>query len=246
MKHFILAITFLTRIYIPNRYTYQEDDFGKSIWWYPIVGLLLGVILGSVAYGFDIILLNPDLSAFLILLLYTLLTGGLHLDGLADVCDGLFSGRSRDKIFEIMKDSRVGSFGVIGLVLYFLGMWVVLKQANWQMVFLFPVVGRCGILVVAGLSKYAKESGLGKSIVEAAHSIHIFYSVLFVVFLSLILGNYLVFSVIFTILVVVLLTRRVSKILRGITGDVMGMMVEVSQVVFLLSAVMISMIGVSR
>lgn len=244
MKNFILAITFLTRIYIPNKYAYNEEDFGKSTWYYPVVGIILGAILGGAAFILNSILPNTDLTAFLILILYVGLSGGLHLDGLADVCDGIFSSRSREKIFDIMKDSRVGTFGVIGLVLYFLGMWVALKQANWQVVFLFPIVGRCTILITAGLSNYAKESGLGKSIVEATHVKHIVYSVLVAFIASMLLGGiYLVLPVLLTFLVVLVLTKRISKILLGITGDVMGMMVEVSQVVFLLSAVVLGQIG---
>lgn len=239
MKHLILAITFLTRIYIPNQYTYTEEDFGKSIWYYPLVGGILGGILSGLSLAFSRLHVHSDLSAFILLGLYIGLSGGLHLDGLADVCDGLFSNQSLEKKFEIMKDSRVGTFGVIGLALYFLGMWVALKQSNWQMVLLFPVVGRSMILVASGMSSYAKERGLGKSIVDAAHGVHILLGILVPLAVALLLKVTLMIPLLGTLLVVVLLTKRVHKILLGITGDVLGMMVEVSQCVFLLLGVLI-------
>ncbi len=239
MKHLILAITFLTRIYIPNKYTYSETDFGKSMGYYPIVGLLLGGILGGLSFVLHRFQIQVDIRALILLMVYVGLSGGLHLDGLADVCDGLFSSRSREKIFEIMKDSRVGTFGVIGLVLYFLGMWILLKEANWQLVLLFPIVGRSAILVTAGMSTYAKESGLGKNIVETANMKHILWGIFVSLILGLSLNVFLAIPILVTFLFVALLTKRVSKILLGITGDVMGMMVEVSQGVFLLIGVLL-------
>lgn len=244
MKHLILAITFLTRIYIPNKQTYGDSDFAKSVNFYPFVGVIIGGLLVGLSIVLNYFAINPDISAFLVLFFYITLSGGLHLDGLADVCDGLFSGRPREKILDIMKDSRVGTFGVIGLILYFLGMWITLKEADWQMLFLFPVIGRSGIVVTAGISKYAKEKGLGKSIVEATNLRHVAYAILFTVLVSMILKLNLVIPVLITFFVVVFLTKRISVVLNGITGDVMGMMVEVSQCIFLMMAVFLTSLGV--
>lgn len=237
MKHFILAITFLTRIVIPNKYTFTDSDFGKSIWNYPFVGLLMGGILAGVCYGFGEFQMNTDLSSFILLVVYIGLSGGLHLDGLADVCDGIFSGRSREKIFEIMKDSRVGSFGAIGIVIYLLGMWIALRYADWQTVLIFPIIGRSAILLSAGISSYAKETGMGKTVVDAAHRSHVIYAIGITSVVTICVDYRLIIPVMLSFLIVLVVTRYVSKILGGITGDVMGMLVEVSQLIFLLLGV---------
>ncbi|MBC7959001.1 MAG: adenosylcobinamide-GDP ribazoletransferase, partial [Vallitaleaceae bacterium] len=134
---------------------------------------------------------------------------------------------------------RVGTFGVIGLILYFLGMWICLRQANWQMVLLFPILGRSAILVSAGVSTYAKESGLGKSIVDTAKGLHILLGLSATLLVAVLLDLQLVIPVIAAFIIVFLLTKRISKILKGITGDVLGMLVEVSQCVFLLFGVLL-------
>ena len=94
-----------------------EETLGKTQAWFPLVGLLLGLILLAAGLFFNLFL-TPMIVAALILLLHFLLTGGFHLDGIADTADGLMSGRmDREKIFSIMKDSFLGSMGATALIL---------------------------------------------------------------------------------------------------------------------------------
>ncbi len=234
VKQFILALTFLTRLYIPNRYKVDENDFAGSIWFYPIIGLIIGGILSAVHWGFLSLTKETDVLALVLVISYIFLSGGLHLDGLADSFDGLFSGRDKVRIFEIMQDSRIGSFGVIGLILYFITLIILFQHVNWIYILLFPLVGRCSILLAAGVSSYAKEKGMGKIIVDAAGVKHVIYSIVLSFAIGAALDIKSLIPISITYALVFLMTKVISKKLSGITGDIMGMTVEVSQCLFLL------------
>ena len=115
MDRFWLALGFLTTL--PVRATpYAPDGLGKAAAWFPLVGLLLGLLLAAL-HAAALWLFGPLPAAVLLVAVWAGLTGGLHLDGLADCCDGLLAPVNRERRLEIMRDPRVGSFGVIGLVL---------------------------------------------------------------------------------------------------------------------------------
>src|SRR5581483_1377050 len=97
---------------------------GRMYAYFPLVGLLIGVIISITA---SITFLPRDLTAFITLAVWVALTGGLHLDGLANSCDGLLATTSPERRLEIMKDPRAGSWAVIGVVVLLLGKWVALR-----------------------------------------------------------------------------------------------------------------------
>lgn len=239
MKQFILALTFLTRLYIPNRYEMSEKDFAGSVWFYPIIGLVMGGLLSLIYLGLLYVTDAPNLLSLLLVISYLLISGGLHLDGLADSFDGLFSGRDKARIFEIMSDSRIGSFGVIGLILYFITMFIALQYANWGIVLLFPLIGKGSILVSAGISEYAKEKGMGKIIVDATTPAQLVFAVLLSFIIGALVNFKSILPIAITYLFVVIMTKAIHKKLSGITGDIMGMTVEVSQCLFLLLSAII-------
>src|SRR5512137_125405 len=115
MKSFLAAIQFLTVIPFPKDYMPREEDLGRSVPFYPIVGLLIGIMAATLGYLMEAVL--PPLPAYATILIFLLaISGGLHMDGLADTADGFFSARPRDRILEIMRDSRIGVMGVIAVV----------------------------------------------------------------------------------------------------------------------------------
>jgi len=238
IRSFILMITFLTRIPIPMNFEFNTDDFVKGFIFFPVIGGLVGGILIIPFLVIDYI--PVSVFAFLMIILYLLVVGGLHIDGISDVFDGIFSARSKDRMLEIMEDSRVGAFGVVGLVIYFLGIYIglveVVQMENGMLyVFLMPIIGRTMALVGAGFSAYAKKEGLGKSLIDGTKPI---VSVCLIVVLCV--GAYFInmtvfMSVIVTIGLVLIIIWRMHRILDGITGDVVGLLVEVSQVSFLLA-----------
>ena len=122
MRLFLIAFQFLTIIPLPITLRCEKGDLGRSTGWFPLVGLTIGALLAG-TYGLIVPWLTPPLSAALIITEVTLITGALHLDGLADVCDGLAARGSRERFLEIMKDSHVGAVGGVGLVLGLLLKW---------------------------------------------------------------------------------------------------------------------------
>ena len=94
----------------------QTGDLSRAAWAFPLVGLIVGTIGGAVMYGAAHLDLHPLACAFVGLAMMALITGGLHEDGLADVADGFGGGGKKSRILEIMRDSRIGSFGVLALV----------------------------------------------------------------------------------------------------------------------------------
>jgi cobalamin 5'-phosphate synthase/cobalamin synthase len=123
LRSLTLAITFLTGIPLPVRGEVKPAELWRSMGWYPLVGLALGAAAWGVYAG--LLELLPGLvAAALVVLLLELVTRGLHMDGLMDTADGVFSGAARERALEIMKDSSVGAMGVLAAVLI-----VVLKVA---------------------------------------------------------------------------------------------------------------------
>ena len=120
MHSFLIGLQFLTRIRLVNQTEWTAEDFGRSTRFFPLVGLVLGICYASAAW---LLVYTKGLFGMqalptaLLLILPLVLTGGLHADGFMDTADGVFSGRERERKLEIMKDSRVGSFGVVSFVL---------------------------------------------------------------------------------------------------------------------------------
>lgn len=235
MKGFILMLTFLTRIPIRYHFSFNSEDFIKGIKYMPLIGFIIGGCIFPI--GFLDGKVAHSVISLLIIIVYLMLTGGLHLDGLADVSDGIFSCRDREKMFEIMKDSRIGTFGVVALILYFISMFVLLGYNDIYNILLFPVVGRCFALFVCAVSKYAKASGMGKDFIEGTNFFHVLLGFAFLAINVVLLDKLLLFgAIILTGIIIGLVTVRINKKLGGITGDVIGMTIEFSQVVYLLCA----------
>jgi len=162
MNSLLAALRFLTIIPIPGRRGHATADLAGSLWYFPLVGLLLGGVSGGVFY-----LAGPHLprlvAAVLAMALLVAWSGGLHLDGVADCGDGFFSARSRERILEIMRDSRIGSMGVVGLVLVLALKGAALstlpRDHFWRVLLLMPLAGRVAILLMLALLPYARPEG---------------------------------------------------------------------------------------
>jgi len=126
---FLTAVMFLTRIPVPRSLPYDADLLNGSARYFPLVGLLVGVV-GAVVYGVSVYLWSPALAVLLSMAVTILLTGAFHEDGLADTCDGMGGGRDRDRVLAIMKDSRVGTYGLVGLGLVLGGKFLALESLD--------------------------------------------------------------------------------------------------------------------
>jgi len=163
-----LALTFLTKLPWPWRGPADEAALARSLVWFPWVGALLGLGFWLAWAGLQKILPAPAAAA-LLLALTVWVTGGLHLDGLADTADGLGGGRTPAESLRIMKDSRVGAFGAISLILalilkFSLFLSLATQTGGTKALLLYPVVSRWSMVLLAYLSPYARpEGGLGQA-----------------------------------------------------------------------------------
>jgi len=162
MKPFIAAIRFLTILPLPGAYGAGEKELALSIPFFPAVGLLIG----GAAAGASWALLHafpPIPAAVLLVAFLAAVSGGLHLDGLADTADAFLSARRRERMLEIMKDSHMGVMA--GLALFFvLGLKVALFASLppalwWKAAFLAPLAGRCALVVNMALLPYVRPKG---------------------------------------------------------------------------------------
>lgn len=165
MTPFFIALQFLTRLKIVNQTEWSMKDFGKSVATFPFVGLIIGIFLTLIYFIFSQFL-SPMPLMLIIVISEFLFTGGLHADGLMDTSDGLFSGREREKKLEIMKDSRVGSFGVVAFVFITLLKWQLLTAIPIPefipiILVMMPLMSRYTLILSIRSYPYARKSGMG-------------------------------------------------------------------------------------
>ncbi|RCX17560.1 cobalamin-5'-phosphate synthase [Anaerobacterium chartisolvens] len=241
LRRFILMLQFLTTIPITVNLKVTEEDMGKGLVFAPIVGLILGGLLAGLHYGLSLIF-PPAVCSALLLAAYVMLTGGLHLDGLGDTFDGLFSGRPKERMLEIMRDSRVGTNAVLAIVCVLLINWAVMSgipasRITW-VVLLFPVAGRIGSLTAAGCSRYARSgAGLGKSFIDRCGAWEVALGLAMYMLIFFLAAGYerMPLSVIPPVTSVVL-ARLLSRKIGGATGDILGAVCELNQSIFLIFA----------
>lgn len=227
----LIALQFLTRLPVSLAIPPSEAELVQSERYFPVVGLLLGVILVITNY-----LLAPYLPLVgvnvVLIFLVMLYSGGLHLDGFADCLDAFYSGRDKEKMLLIMKDSRIGVMGAIGLMLYFAllltFLHVIPQPVRWKTLLIMPVISRAMIVNLAFFGIYAREEGLAKVFIEQAAGsdwmISLGSTAVFAVYLFGIKGVVLVLlSYAFSLSILRMSVRRIE----GITGDVLGLTNEV-------------------
>jgi len=165
IKQLIILIQFMTRIPVFVNVEYDEEKLGKSIKYFPLVGAIIGIFL----YGINIlagkITVNRQIAAMIIIIAEIFITGLIHIDGLADTADGLFSYAEKEKILEIMKDSRVGTNGAVALILYFMTKVILLSEIRPEYIILYPVISRLSTSINAGLGEYARKNGMSNEII---------------------------------------------------------------------------------
>ncbi len=162
---FLVALQFLTSLPVPLRRLYKPEEMGRAMSYYPLVGLLIGILLAGLDYTLRQMLLPAPAVGAAVLASWVLLTGGLHLDGLMDVCDGVFSQATPERRLEVMRDTRAGSYGVLGaacILLLKYGFILSLPVAYRSAALLLaPVMGRWTMVLAAAGFPSARPSGMG-------------------------------------------------------------------------------------
>ena len=241
LRQLILMIQFLTRIPIKATLKITEKDFAKGFAFAPLVGLIIGAILFLI-YKLTILILPLSIVSILLVISYLLLTGGLHFDGLGDTFDGIFSGRAKERVMEIMKDSRVGTYAVlvtVCVILLDIALIYTLLQNDMSIVLvLFPVAGRLSCTIGAGAFSHAGDAGLGKSFIERCGIWQIIIGTVTMLIAHFFIGSIWLMALGAGVAIIsYLINLYFSKKISGVTGDILGASCELSQSIYLLGAV---------
>ena len=232
MRQFLFAIGFLTAIPVRTPEP-RPGDLGRAAIWFPFVGTSIGAVL-VVAQLIFARLFTPLLEGALIVVVWITLTGGLHLDGLADCGDGLLSATSRERRLEIMRDPRLGTFGGMVLVMHLLIKTLAVASLTTPIALLLaPALARWLMLFVAQQPS-ARPGGLGAEFASGLTKA-IGLGAAIIPLLLIVLGApRSIFAAIAALLVTFGLIRFAKARLGGVTGDVFGLTIEVVEVVVLL------------
>ena len=232
---FLSAIGFLTIIPIPARAISNE---GRQVLYFPLVGLVIGCLL----YGLDHLLSlapYPEIRIVGDVLFLAIISGALHLDGLADTADGIFSHRPREQILLIMKDSRIGVMGVLALLFCILlklaGVAGIIHSESLIWLVLAPALGRTAqVIGLVFVNHVPSEKTLAEQFYQQGKfSLLIFCPLPFAILLYMDWALGLASLILFILLLVSLLLFFKNKI-GGITGDTLGATTEIIEMTFLL------------
>ena len=247
LKPFFSALRFLTVLPVPERWCGAEESFRSSPNWYPLVGLLIGA--GAILLDFLLQRLFPlPVASALLLVYFVAISGALHLDGLADSADAFFSCRSRERMLEIMKDSRSGPMGVAAVVLLLLLKFTLLLAlgGEWRRPVLLgmPLAGRCALTIISYWLPYARPEGGLAGFIRTRQVPH-WGAVLFLVAVFLVLfGVSGLFCALAVLLGILLLGRYMRTRIGGYTGDTLGFSCELVELIPALTAVALIHLGV--
>jgi adenosylcobinamide-GDP ribazoletransferase len=162
MKPFFAALQFLTIIPLPKGLAGDQKDLARSVTFFPIIGLIIGLTAAIIDTVLNAVLPQFPVSVLIVIYLMAV-SGGFHMDGLADTADGFFSARPREKILDIMRDSHTGAMGVMAIVSVILLKVSLLDTIPPPMrmptIILMPVAGRCALTIVLTILTYARKDG---------------------------------------------------------------------------------------
>ena len=238
MTGLVVAARYLTIVPLPGVVPGRADSLGRAAVWFPAIGLGIGAVLVG-AERATAVLFPSLLAALLTVTAWKLLTGGLHLDGLADCLDGL-AGRDAEHRLAIMRDSRIGAFGAIGLILFLLLEVVAVAElpsgVRGRALLVVPVIARATPPLLVRLFPAAKSEGLGAAF-GASVSGWAVPTALAIALVVALAALHAVAVPVFTISVLsaLALTRFFAARVSGITGDVLGAGIEVAELAGLLT-----------
>lgn len=241
MRDFITCLEFLTRVRFSKRTDWRDEDFSRSVPYFPLVGLVIGSLLAAVNYGLFYIETPLFLRVTLLLLAEIIITGGLMYDGFMDTADGVFSARSRERMLEIMKDSHVGSNAVLAIIILLLlkiAAYLELSGETLTWVLLTMSVATRTFMVVFIVNfPYARKEGIGHMFTKYTKPFYTYIA--FAVCAGIIAAcglQYLaVAGICFTVTLII--AQYLKTQLGGLTGDTYGALTECGNVIYLLTAV---------
>jgi adenosylcobinamide-GDP ribazoletransferase len=236
-----LAISFLTILPVIDRNPASEETVAASFAWFPIVGFLIGVAL----VGEDWLLaffFAQVIRSVLVVISLTVVTGAVHLDGLADTADALGAGRDRERALDILHDSRVGTFGAsaifFDLTLKILALSTLAGHRRYAALIFAPMLARWAMLIVSAGLPYLRASGSGSTLLSGKISgARTAVVAIFSLVVMLILGELHAIAVSIAVAVAIVFAMRsfCRRWLGGVTGDLIGACGELVEIAVLVT-----------
>ncbi len=243
LKLFLTAIMFITRIPVPKWVGYSETNLNQCNRYFPLVGIVVGSI-GALVYWAAHFIFPSNIAVILSMVSTVITTGGFHEDGFADVCDGFGGGWTKDKILTIMKDSRVGAFGMIGTILILLLKYAALSAIPSSLMVITVISGhaisRAYAVSTMYTLAYVREDELSKSkpVTKNLHKTDFFIAIVIGLLPLVGFGNWQIFLCIVPLTITKLwLDIYFKKWIGGYVGDCLGSMQQVTEVIFYLSII---------
>ena len=243
IRRFLVAVQFLTRLPVPRALNSSETDIGKAAAFFPLVGVIVGGGAALVFVGLQRILPLPA-SVFCSIVFAAFITNGFHEDGLADSFDGFGGGWTKDRVLEIMRDSRIGTYGTLALILVVLGKLNFLSSLPpgqiWRWLIVAHTASRWTILPLCASLPYARAEGQGKLVAKQVGVLEIIIgTVTLLLVLILLPWQAALAALLVTTLVTLLSGLYFRARLQGITGDCLGAANQLTEVGLYLTAVIL-------
>lgn len=242
-KGFIMALSMFT--IIPTPYIEWDDDGAKNMMkFYPIIGGIVGVIWSMIYYLMSNLNISMVLKSTIIMMVPFIVTGMLHLDGFMDVCDAILSRRDREEKLRILKDSTIGAFAVISLlILFFLQFGsihsIIEKSIPFYMLILIPIISRSIVAYFLLSRTTIKESTLGTYFKKGTNITDIAIMIISLILMAInsfmLLNYYGLVLVLSMILGVIWAVEKCKKEFGGISGDVAGFALVVGELIGILT-----------
>ncbi len=249
---FLAALKFLTILPLSSKREDSLDEIGGSIVYYPIVGLIIGIILAALNRLFGFLFPTAVVNGLLIVSL-VIISGALHLDGFIDTCDGIAGHKPAEARWNVMHDSRTGAFGVVGAVLLLLMQYVSLNSVPAGLMMatlvLMPVISRWAMVYAIFAYPYARPEGLGKTIKQTATWQRFTAATVMALALSTGLAwlagmsyFYLAGPVIMlgAWVIITIMAAFFKRMFAGLTGDTYGAINEIAEVCVLLIVILLA------
>jgi len=232
---------------LPGRREISPEEVGRSIVYFPLVGVIIGLILVGLGWLLGLFLPSALVDVLLVVSLVAI-SGALHLDGFVDTCDGMVGHKTVEERWRVMHDSRAGAFGIIGVCCLLLVKYVSLNAVpdSWlmQTLVLMPVVGRWAMVYAVFAYPYAKPSGLGKAFKQGASWTRFTIATIITLAVAVILAQLAGFIIMLGIwVIVVAMAAYLKGKFGGLTGDTYGAINEVAEVCVLILVCLLAHIG---
>ncbi|MGM9975127.1 MAG: adenosylcobinamide-GDP ribazoletransferase [Clostridiaceae bacterium] len=240
-QDFLLMIQLLTRIPVRKELPCREENFKRGAYFFFIIGIIIGILQYAIYR-----LLRGNIPIYsisiLLILIDVFITGGFHIDGFGDTCDGFFAAKGRDKVLDIMKDSRIGTFAAIGIIINLLikfeaYKYITVNEELTAALIFIPMISRASIVFLCLIGKPAKEGGLGNLFINNVGISQLIVNIAGAMTIGFISGLSLVsigVNIITTTVIVFLFNKLCEDKIGGITGDSLGAINELVTLALLL------------